>query len=138
VSNRDNLRAFLEAWGEEPWTLEAWERGDVIDMSFFDPDVVYEDAILPDHGSEAYHGHEGVNRAAKRWIEGSEWLRVELEQITGEGDHLVSIQRVRSRARHTGIEFEVRFAYDWTFRDGKVVHFKSSIPEGTQQPGAAG
>jgi ketosteroid isomerase-like protein len=135
VSNAENLRKFLDAWGEEPWTLEAWERGDVIEMSFFDPDVVYEDAILPDHGSEAYHGHEGVVRAAKRWIEGSEWLRVELEQISGEGDRLVSIQLARSKARHTGIEFEVRFAYDWTFRDGKVIHFKSFVPEGTVQPG---
>jgi ketosteroid isomerase-like protein len=134
-SNAENLRAFLKSWGEEPWTPEAWERGDVIDMSFYDPDVVYEDTILPDHGSEAYHGHEGVIRAAKRWMEPSEWVRVKLEEISGEGDRLVSIQRAQSKARHTGIEFEVRFAYDWTFRDGKVVHFKSFIPEGMVQPG---
>ena len=138
MSNVETLQALFEDWARQPWTPEEWEGGPVIDMSFFDPEVVYEDTILPDHGAEAYHGHEGVIRAARRWIEGSEWLRIELEEIGGDGDHLFSIQVVRSRARHSGIELPVRFAYDWTFRDGKVVHFKSSIPEGTQQPDAAG
>jgi ketosteroid isomerase-like protein len=123
--NVETLRAFLEPWGREAWTLEAWERGEVVDMSFLDPDVVYEDENLPDHIGEAYRGHEGIVRAAKRWVEPNEWLLVELEQILGEGDRLVSIHRSRSKARHTGIEFEEPVAYVWTFRDGKVVHFQS-------------
>jgi ketosteroid isomerase-like protein len=125
--NVEKLRAFLEPWGREAWTLEAWQRGEVIDMSFLDPDVAYEDTVLPDHGDEVYRGHEGVNRAAERWIEGSEWLLVELEQIVEAGDRLVSIHRLRSRARHTGIEFDTPLAYVWTFRDGKVIHFKSFL-----------
>jgi len=135
--NVETLRALFKDWSREAWTPEAWERGEMIDLSFFAPDVIYEDTILPDHGDEAYRGHEGLIRAARRWIEGTEWLQIKLEAISGEGDHLVSIQIVRSKARHSGIELPVRFAYDWTFRDGKVVHFKSSIPEGTQQPTAA-
>jgi ketosteroid isomerase-like protein len=135
--NVATLRALFEDWGREPWTPEAWERGDVIDLSFFAPDVVYEDTILPDHGDEAYHGHEGMIRAARRWIEGTEWLQIKLEEISGEGDRLVSTQIVRSKARHTGIELPVRFAYDWTFRDGKVVHFRSFIPAGMPQPNPA-
>jgi len=96
-------------------------------MSLFDPDVVYEDATLPDHVGEAYRGHEGVVRAAQRWVESSEWLLVELEQIVGAGERLVSIHRLRSKARHTGIEFETPLAYLWTFRDGKVIHFRSYL-----------
>jgi hypothetical protein len=65
--NVENLRVFLETWGREPWTPEAWERGEVMDMSFFDPDVIYEDQNLPDHVGEAYHGRDGVLRAAARW-----------------------------------------------------------------------
>ena len=125
--NVENLRAFLEEWGREPWTLEAWQRGGVIDMSYLDPDVVYEDTTLPDHIGEAYRGHEGVVRAAKRWVEPSEWLLVELERIVGSGDRLVSIHRVRSKARYTGIEFDHAVAYLWTFRDGKVIHFRSHL-----------
>jgi ketosteroid isomerase-like protein len=123
--NVEILRAFLEPWGREAWTLEAWQRGGVIDMSFLDPDVIYEDANLPDHVGEAYRGHEGIVRAAERWIEPFEWLVIELEQIVDAGDRLVSIHRGRSKARHTGIEFEEPVAYLWTLRDGKVVHFRS-------------
>src|SRR4029453_12388104 len=97
--NVESLRAFLEPWGREPWTLEAGERGGVIDMSLLDPEVVYEDENLPDHIGEAYRGHEGIIRAAKRWVEPNEWLLVELEQIVGHGDPLVAIHRARSKAR---------------------------------------
>ena len=123
--NVENLRAFLESWGREAWTLDAWERGGVIDVSLLDADVVYEDENLPDHIGEAYRGHEGIVRAAKRWVEPNQWLLVELEQILGEGDRLVSIHRVRNKARHSGIEFDAKLAYAWTFRDGKIVHFQS-------------
>jgi ketosteroid isomerase-like protein len=37
----------------------------------------------------------------------------------------VSIHRVRGRARYSGIEDEGPAAYVWTFRNGKVVHFRS-------------
>lgn len=94
-------------------------------MSFLDVDVVYEDENLPDHIGEAYRGHEGIVRAAKRWLEPNEWLLVELEKIVGEGDRLVSIHRLRSKARHSGIEFDAPLAYVWTFRNGKIVHFRA-------------
>jgi ketosteroid isomerase-like protein len=119
------LRAFLETWSREAWTLEAWQRGGVMDMSFLDPEVTYEDSNLPDHIGEAYRGHEGIVRAAERWIEPFEWLLIELEQIVDAGDHLVSIHRARSKARYTGIEFDTPLAYLWTLRDGKVIHFRS-------------
>ena len=123
--NVESLRAFLEPWGREAWTPEAWDHGGVIDMSLLDPDVVYEDENLPDHIGEAYRGHEGIARAAKRWVEPNEWLLVELEEILGDGDRLVSIHRLRSKARHSGIEFDMPLAYAWTFRDEKIVHFQS-------------
>ena len=125
--NVENLRAFLETWSRVAWTLEAWQRGQVIDMSILDPDVIYEDTVLPDHAGESYRGHEGVVRAAERWIEGAEWQLVELEQIVAAGDRLVSIHRARSKARYTGIEFDTPLAYVWTFRDGKVIHFRSYL-----------
>ena len=121
----ENLRAFLEGWSQQPWTPEAWERGEVIDMSLLDTNVTYEDETLPDHIGEAYRGHEGIIRAAKRWIEPFEWLLIELEQIVDANDCLVSIHRARSKARHTGIEFEMPMAYVWTFRGGKIIHFQS-------------
>jgi len=123
--NVENLRAVLETWGREPWTPESWQRGAPFDMALLDPHVTYEDETLPDHIGEAYTGHEGIVRAAQRWIEGFEWLLVELEQIVDAGDFLVSIHRTRSKARHSGIEFEAPVAYVWAFRGGKVIHFQS-------------
>lgn len=128
--NAEKLRALFETWttATETWheAREAWRRGES-DMSLFDPDVTYEDANLPDHVGEMYHGREDVLRAAERWIEPFEWLLIELEQIIDSGDRLVSIHRWRAKARHTGIEFDTPLAYIWTFRDGTVIHFRSYL-----------
>ena len=96
-------------------------------MSLLDPDATYEDTVLPDHVGETYHGHEGFARALARWFEPYEEVTIELEQIVGEGDRLVSIHRVRAKARHTGIELALRFAYAWTFRGGRVIQCKSFV-----------
>jgi ketosteroid isomerase-like protein len=119
-SNVENLRAVLEGWDPE-----AWKRGE--NMSILAPDVTYEETILPDHVGETYRGHEGIARSARRWLEPFEEPRVDLEEIVGNGDHIVSIQRFRARAAHTGIEVDVVYAYHWTFQDGKVVHFCSFL-----------
>jgi ketosteroid isomerase-like protein len=121
--NVDRLRALLQAWNP----------GDEVDMSLLDPSVVYEDTILPDQVGETYRGYQGVARATRRWLEAYEKVTVELEQVFDAGDQIVSIHRARSRARHTGIESELRFAYLWTFRDGRVIHFRSvrAVSSGT-------
>ena len=116
--NVENLRTLLEAW-----SVEAWKQGE--DMSLLDPEVVYEDTTLPDHVGETYRGHEGVSRATARWVEPYETFSIELERIVDAGDRLVSIHRVRARARHTGIEAEGQVAYLWTFQGGKVIRFES-------------
>jgi ketosteroid isomerase-like protein len=130
--NVDTLRAFIKTWRHE-WTFEAWERGEVMDMSYLDPDVVYEDAVLPDHIGEAYHGHEGWVRAGKTWIEPFEWLRLDLDEIIDAGDHVLSFHRLRTKGRHTGIEFDgvdaegSRLVYLWTLRNGKIVHLRAYV-----------
>jgi ketosteroid isomerase-like protein len=113
--NVDMLRAFWKSFTPDGH----------FDMSILDPDVIYEDSNLPDHIGEEYRGHEGIARAAARWAESYESLTVELERIVGHGDRLVSIHHVRSKARYSGIEEEGPVAYTWTFRDGKVIHFRS-------------
>lgn len=123
--NVESLRAFLERFCNFAF-LQAVSRGEA-DVSLLDPEVSYEDTVLPDHVGETYRGYEGVARATARWIEPFDELTVELEEIVGAGDRLVSIVRGRGRARHTGIELEVPFAYVWTFRDGRVIHFRSYL-----------
>jgi len=113
--NVDNLRAF--------W--ETWNTNEAPDLSLLDPEVTYEDTMLPDHVGETYRGHEGVARAVARFFEPFAEITYSLERIVGEGDRLVSIHRVRAQARHTGSEFDSALAYVYTMREGKVIHFKS-------------
>jgi len=54
-----------------------------------------------------------------------EEFTIELDEILGSGDRLVSTHRFLATARHTGIRTELRYAYVWTFRDGKVIHLRS-------------
>jgi ketosteroid isomerase-like protein len=121
--NVEKLRGFLEAWDPKA-TLEAWNRGEA-DVSLLDPEIAYEDTILPDHVGETYHGYEGVARATERWLEPFESLTIQLERLIGSGDRFVSIHQVWMRALHTGIELEATLAYVWTFREGRVIHLKS-------------
>jgi ketosteroid isomerase-like protein len=121
--DRERLREFLEEW-DPKGTLEAFKRGEA-DTSLLDPEIAYEDTILPDHVGETYHGYEGVARATERWLEPFESVRVDLERIVGTGHRLVSVHHVVMKAEHTGLDFEVNLAYVWTFRDGKVIHLKS-------------
>ena len=61
----------------------------------------------------------------RRGIRPYEEFTIDLEEIVGSGDRLVSTHRFRSTARHTGIKTELPHAYVWTFRDGEVIHLRS-------------
>jgi len=127
--NVETLRPYLERWDPKA-DIEALHRGEAVDLSLIDPNVAYEDTILPDHVGETYRGFEGVLRATERWLEPFESLTVELERIVGTGDRLVSIHRVKMKARHSGIALEGPLAYVWTFQDGKVIYIKSYADPG--------
>jgi|SRR5687768_15645774 len=120
--NVGRLRSNLERWNPKA-SIEAWKRGEAAgDLSLIDPEVAFEDNFLPDHAGETYHGYEGLARATEQWLAPFESVDIELERIVGSGERLVSIHRMRLKARHTGIEFESPLAYAWTFREGKIVH----------------
>lgn len=119
--NADTLRQFLvETFYDIDVFIDAMRRGEV---ELFAPDIVYEDANLPDHIGERYEGHERVLKAAERWREGSEVLTLTLDEVIGEGDDLVSVHQLHTQTE--GIELDGPVAYHWRFRDGKVVHLQS-------------
>ena len=112
--NVDRLRA---SW-------DAWNRGE-FDTSMLDPDVVFEETMLPDDAGETYRGHKGVLRAWARWAEAWDEFTTELEQILDAGEHLVSIHTVHLQGKHSGVPMALRYAYLYTLRDGKVIHLRS-------------
>jgi ketosteroid isomerase-like protein len=114
--NVDRLRAV--------W--DAWNRGD-LDLSMLDPEVVFEETVLPDSAGETYRGHEGVLRAWRRWTEAWEEFTTEVEQILDAGERLVAICTVHLQGKHSGASMTVRYAYLYTLRDGKVIHVRSDL-----------
>jgi uncharacterized protein len=114
--NVDRLRAV--------W--DAWNQGD-FDLSLLDPEVVFEETVLPDSIGETYRGHEGVLTAWKRWTEAWEEFTTELEQVVDAGDRLVAICKVHLQGKHSGASMTLRYAYLYTLRDDKVIHFRSYL-----------
>jgi len=113
---------IVRAWVEDVL------RGDIADLgdlSFLDPEIVYEDEILPDHVGETYRGRDGFRKAWARAIEPWESLEARLEWTRDAGDEVVSCHWSRMRGKASGIEAEIRYAYVWRFGDGKVVYCKS-------------
>jgi hypothetical protein len=103
--NVETLREILDGWDPKQ-RLEAWKRGQSLDLSVIHPDVTFEDTILPDHVGETYRGFEGMATATEQWLEPFETVTVEFERIVGTGDCLVSIHRFGGKAQYTGIEVE--------------------------------
>ena len=117
--NVEKLRPYMD-----PFNAEALSRG-IVDIPFLDPDVTYEDAILPDHVGEVYRGRDGIGRAGQAWLAPFEQHSIELEKLIDAGDDVVAVLQFRMRARHTGIEFEGPVAWLITFRDGLITRWRA-------------
>jgi ketosteroid isomerase-like protein len=117
--SEENVEAIRELWalvGDDTTEL---------DLSMVDPEVVYEDDVLPDHAGEVYVGHEGLRRAWAGFAEPWTDFKVELEWARGAGDEVVSVHRMRGRGRESGVETQADYAYVWTFREGRIVRIRS-------------
>jgi ketosteroid isomerase-like protein len=118
--SQENVEALKKLWQE----LMAGDLA-AIDLSLVDPDVVYEDDLLPDHSGESYHGHEGLRRAWAQFLEPWETFENDMEWTRDAGNEVVSCHRVRARGKGSGIAGELHYAYVFRFREGKIVHVKS-------------
>jgi ketosteroid isomerase-like protein len=107
--------------------------------AFIDPEVTYEDEILPDHAGETYRGHDGMQRAWDRALEPFEEGTAENRIVWARGieDQVVSCHHARARGRDSGIEVEFDYAYLWKLREGRVIYCKS-FPDPAKALEAAG
>jgi ketosteroid isomerase-like protein len=121
--SQENMEMFEQWWERAAATAFSTD----LDLSLFDPDVLYEDEVLPDHVGEVYRGHDGFRRATARYLEPWEEFEIEIEWVRDAGDELVSCHRVRVRGKGSGIAGELRYAYLTRFRAGKIVYMKSYL-----------
>src|SRR5262245_29431022 len=116
--SQENVEIVLRMWGASMESDPA-----KLDLSLVAESVIYEDDILPDHGSETYHGHEGIRRAWARAIEPFEAAETEnvIEWTRDSEDRVVSCHHVRGRATASAIPVDFRYAYLWRLEGEKVV-----------------
>ena len=115
--SQENVERVRGVW-------EAVNRGDATSLAMFDRDVVYENDLLPDD-AETYRGIEGLVKAWSVWTEAWARLDTDIEWVRDAGgDEVVSCHQAKMRGRGSGIETELRYAYLWRFRNGKVIYCK--------------
>jgi hypothetical protein len=79
--SQENVELVRKSW-------EGLMRGDSGALSVFDPDVIYEDDLLPDDVGETYHGIEGVMKAWALWAQPWEDLETGMEWVRDAGDEV--------------------------------------------------
>jgi len=109
----DIVRAVYEAWNREDFPGP---------RALLDPDVEYvnpPDAVEPG----IRRGVEAFAQAVTKTLEGWESWRMELEDMTPNGDDVAVVVRYRARGRSSGVEVEGRESALWTVREGRVVRY---------------
>jgi ketosteroid isomerase-like protein len=105
---------------------------------FWDPDIDWRAAegAIDDVGE--MHGPVAVRRYIQDWIDTFDDASIVVEELRDVGDdRVLSIQRVKGRAKLSGIETDLRYAVVSTVRDGKVVRGREylSIDEALETVG---
>jgi ketosteroid isomerase-like protein len=99
--------------------IGALNRGDVDGMlERMHPDFEWRPLESSPVAGGVYRGHEQVRRYVEDWLGTFEDLRIELEEPTEVGDHVVAVVHGRARGRASGVELNNRFCQVWRLRDG--------------------
>jgi ketosteroid isomerase-like protein len=69
-------------------------------------------------------GHEQVRRYVEDWLTTFDDLRLELEEPSEIGDHVVVVVRGSARGRASGLELGNRFCQVWTLREGTALRMR--------------
>jgi ketosteroid isomerase-like protein len=104
--------------------FEARSRGDLSYLDLVAPDAEFDLTESRSTYRGIYRGHEEIR---KQW-EGLQeaWAKTELrpDEPVVVGDQVVVTVRISARGRTSGVQLEGQGANVFTFRDGKIVHFK--------------
>ena len=88
---------------------EAFARGDNdTPFSVYDPEIEWDMTRLPLPGEESvYHGHDGVRRYWRAWLEAWEFIDAPIERFVEAGDNVVTLfGPMTGRGKKSGVEVE--------------------------------
>ena len=121
MSVNDNVRLIQDGY-------EAFSRGDIpAVLDNFAEDVVWRRPRGSGDSSlgTKYQGHAGVMQFFQKLAEAEEMLAFEPREFVAQGEKVVVIGFIRSRAKPTGREYEGEWVHVWTIRGGKVVDYQA-------------
>jgi ketosteroid isomerase-like protein len=104
------------------------DRGFDAMAEFWDPNIVWRAAegAIDDVGE--MHGLAAVRRYVQEGFDTFDDVSLAVEELRDVGnDRVLSIQRLKGRAKLSGIEIELRYASVNTVRDGKVVRVREYL-----------
>jgi uncharacterized protein len=112
---------------------ELWNSGDVEALAeLFDVNAVVRPALSAFLASTIYRGRDAIaawyEETNEPWTE----LTVEPEEISDTGDQVLSVVRLKARARGSNIDVETQIAHIAIVRHGKIVRL-----DGYEQPAEA-
>ena len=107
----------------------AFARGDnATALSYYDPDVEFSQPA-DEPGGGTYHGVDGVVEAFRRWLAPWSDYRVDLEEITGHGQHVLARTRHHMHGKASGVEVEKVIFQLWTVRNGRILRVRMYYDE---------
>jgi len=101
--------------------IDALNRGDVDAMlARMHPDFEWR-PLEASPVASVYRGHEQVRRYVEDWLGTFESLRLELEELTEQGDQVLTIVRGYGRGRASGVQLDSPFCQVWTISGGAAL-----------------
>ena len=86
--------------------MDAFNRLDIENaLVDADADIVLQEWVEAP-GAQTYHGHDGLRKAIKTWLETWAWMQVEIKDIADLGDRVVVTLYQRAKGSGSGIEVE--------------------------------
>lgn len=112
AENIEVVRRMLDDWHDRrpmgPELLDPHVQWDVRNMSGHIPDM-----------QRVYTGREAVREFWQDWLAAWQDIHAEIHWIRACGDRVVMWLRQTMVARRTGLAFEIDYAWDIIFREGK-------------------
>jgi ketosteroid isomerase-like protein len=105
--------------------MSRFEEGDREEWrKHFDPNVVWDTSASELPGASIYHGHEGVVRFFRDWLETWTDYEVATREYIDAGNAVVIVFRQSGTGRGSGVRVERDFFGVCDMRESKVVRFR--------------
>jgi ketosteroid isomerase-like protein len=110
------VRRGIEAWNARDWDASVAE---------IHPDIEWRTSGVLPGMDDVYHGHDGVLRFWRDWVESWDELQIDIEDIIERaGEEVLAVVRFRAKGRD-GLEIDQPVAFLFTGLDGRLVRFQA-------------